>query len=240
MAFPPPSPMPGPSGQMASTFPRVADQLEALARRVQGEGLAPAGPRSGPGGFANVVSHFPAPEDRVAKTHPGLASQLAAIASRVANEDGRIPAQRPAYPNTATTPRQQQPPPPMRNQYSPAQEMPFEPTVPTVLRSGSGSSYTGSEMSSSLETMTQLSRESVRQIGFQHPVNRWMHIKQGPAAVGPAPSQPPPMPALNYSNNGAAVAGPSRTGPPPRATPRPVQQQQPSGKQVAAYDVGRY
>lgn len=197
MAFPPDSP--GPDGRMAQTFPHVADQLLALARKVQGERLGPLPPTPRRAGGAGVASYFPAPEDKVARIHPGLAGQLAAIASRVAKEDTR-----------KTTGTLQQ------RTFSP--RMPPEPmttaAMPVVDRELS-SSYSGSEMSSSLESMPVLSRESVRQMGFQHPVNRWVHIKQGPGASGPAPTQRPTLPTFN---NG-------RTPPGPR---------------MAAYDMGRF
>lgn len=240
VAFPPPTPEPGPNGQMAQTFPRVADQLEALARKVQGEGGygAPA-PRpfggAGAGGYNNnnnnnnsrsIVSYFPAPEDKVARTHPGLANQLAAIASRVANEDGSGRAAVPPVPLRPGQPALQS------RTYSPA--MPPEP-MPTMMMNRGPTSSFGSEMSSSLESMTQLSRESVRQIGFQHPVNRWVHIKQGPGGVGPAPSQPPPMPSpLNNANGGGG--GMSRP-PGPQMAAYDVPR---GGGGVAAYDMGRY
>lgn len=230
VAFPPPTP--GPIGQMAQTYPRVADRLEMLARRVQGEEAGGFGANLVPlpGGFSRqaiavtgpVVSYFPAPQDKVAKIHPDLAVQLAAIASRVANEDDNSttttahPAVRPTWQQPTMTAKKILPP----RTYSPP--LPPEPIILPPGR-GPSSSYTGSDsdMSSSLESMTQLSRESVRQMGFQHPVNHWVHLNQGPAGAiaGPAPSRPLPRPVTPAINN-------SR-GPPP-------------GPQMAAYDMGRY
>lgn len=249
VAFPPPTPElpPRPDGKMAQSYPHVADQLEALARRVQGEtggggsygqaATTAAGGGSGPGvsfseisyqaarsvpARSEVVSYYPAPEDRVAKIHPGLAGQLAAIALRVANENQGSAGERTGPP----------PPRPYYRNYSlqaPDMQRPSatEPALPaggTLGGRGSPSpSYTGSDLSSSsLESLTPLSRESVQQMGFRHPVNHWVHLQQHQGGV-PAPSRgPPPMP------------------PPPPPQVAAYDQPRPARPQVAAYDMGRY
>lgn len=269
VAFPPPTPElpPRPDGKMAQSYPHVADQLEALARRVQGETgaggggsygraatTAAGGGSGGPGVFFSeisyqaarsvparpeVVSYYPAPEDRVARIHPDLAGQLAAIASRVANENqgGAGTANIQQQPTGWQEPGQQQQPPPRpyyRNYSLQAgmQRPPAtEPLAPAGGMGGRGSpspSYTGSDLSSSsLESLTPLSRESVQQMGFRHPVNHWVHLQQpqGAAANNPSPSRaPPPMP------------------PPPLPRPQVAAYDRPwpARPQVEDYDMSRY